>query len=125
MEKELRNVELDWFAKSPEGSTEIASVGLAPQSNIPASGANAIILVSDLPDMCAASQLSKGITQYGHGLPRLCTQLERNVHAVPKQKAIKRYNAGQQPGTALSPTLLTRFQKAAVKLFWATPGQTF
>lgn len=34
-----------------------------------------------------------------------------------------RYNAGQQPGSALSPTLLTRFQKAAVKLFWAAPGQ--
>lgn len=71
MEKELRNVELDWFAKSPEGSTEIASVSLAPQSNIPASdaNANAIIMVSDLPDMCAESQHFKGSMQYGHGLP--------------------------------------------------------
>ena len=110
---------LDWFTDahaSADSELENVKPDVKHSNSTSPHAASAIILVSDMLGHL------EGAAACLQGKERKCASGNCHVFAAK----VCRYNAVQlraPAGMPLSPSLLSRFQKADVKLFWAATGQ--
>lgn len=120
MEKQLQTIDLDWFAQSVHtAKKENVSPNRHQPGSMTAACAKAIICISDLVQGLGDSRKLTG-TPKGNIWHLPCFHDEGGASLTNMLKSAGKIS-GQQTDDNLS-TLLSRFAKANVKLFWGRSG---